>query len=332
MSTEKKTNVACIAIAALCDTNFTSDSPKNRGHFFAFVTATVSAADTIRKFVGVWIEQASCPAATDTASFRIERIFVRVRYCSDMTARRLLRLALLASATLRVCAQVAAVTLPDTSLDRGTVAVLPIAVETAAAAGDTLDVRLVYSRAALAIGDLAAKFPNDARTIAATDETLPTGDGQYTVRLVCLRSVTRLELVARCTTLWSGSSPARFSDVAIYRNSRPLAVRSDGGTITLDPTLPLVVEPSNAIGPIAPHPIEGDRFRVTFWLAGSDEPTLLLYDPLGRELMQWTWGRLPAGPHTVELTLDRNATSAGMYHLCLRVNGHVLIAPCIIAK
>lgn len=249
-----------------------------------------------------------------------------------MTARRLLRLALLASATLRVCAQVAAVTLPDTSLDRGTVAVLPIAVETAAAAGDTLDVRLVYSRAALAIGDLAAKFPNDARTIAATDETLPTGDGQYTVRLVCLRSVTRLELVARCTTLWSGSSPARFSDVAIYRNSRLLAVRSDGGTIALDPALPLVVEPSNALGPIAPHPIEGDRFRVTFWLAGSDEPTLLLYDPLGRELMQWTWGRLPAGPHTVELTLDRNATSAGMYHLCLRVNGHVLIAPCIIAK
>ncbi|MCX7929421.1 MAG: hypothetical protein N2663_01695 [Chlorobi bacterium] len=262
----------------------------------------------------------------------IGRIFVSVYHRRNMTLHTFLCCALFATGTVYLHAQRVTVVLPDTVLHRGETAALTIVISTPVATGDTIGLRMEYPRAALRIETILAKFPAEIHIFNIEDELRFGETGWLTARMVCAQATSRIELVAVCSALWSGTSPAHILPTAVWQNGQPLTVQASGGSLVFKPAATAEVKPLTAVGPIAPHPVEGDRFRVTLWLADSSTPVVVLYDPVGRELAQWSLGLLPAGTHSVELSFNRTATSAGLYYLCLRRGEYVSIVPCMIGK
>ncbi len=224
-----------------------------------------------------------------------------------------------------------AVVLPDTTLERGSSVVLPITLGAALEPGDTLEFWLRYPRVALHIENVASKFPQRVTVAPGSDE--PSGaDGILHIRAFAAEQVSSVEVLLQCQVLWSGPDVGQFTATDLLRNSQQVPFHVQGGLLRLEPTLPLRIENLPSLGPIFPHPIVTDRIGVTFWLAQDATAELVLYDPLGREYQRWTFAQLIAGVHTVELPIERNGISAGVYHLQLRTGGHVVIAPCMIAK
>ncbi len=224
-----------------------------------------------------------------------------------------------------------AVVLPDTTLVRGSSVDLPITLGAALEPGDTLEFWLRYPRAALHIENVASRFPQRVAITRRSDE--PSGaDGILHIRAFAAEQVRSIEVWLQCQVLWSGPDAGQFTATDLLRNSQHVPFQVQGGMLRLEPTSPLRFENLPSLGPIFPHPIVTDRIGVSFWLAQDATVELVLYDPLGREYQRWTFAQLIAGVHTVELPIERNGISAGAYHLQLRTGGHVVIAPCMIAK
>jgi len=220
----------------------------------------------------------------------------------------------------------------DTTLPRGTTFELPLVLELSTQPGDSLTMTIRYSRASLHIHMVVAKSPASVEAELLADDAFPPDQGQATIRVRTQSSLNRVELALIGTVLWSGNSPAQVTAISLERNRQPISIQSTEASITLSPQTPLTVELTSALGPIAPQPLYGDNLRITYWLETESSASLALFDPLGREYGRWSFPNQAAGPHTVELPIERSTTGAAMYHVRLEVNGRTFIAPCIIAK
>jgi hypothetical protein len=233
-------------------------------------------------------------------------------------------------AALLLHAQIS-VRLPNTSLVRGTSVQLPVSIGIAVQRGDTITLTLRYPRSALNIEDVTAKFPSLVVAQIISDQPL----GQEGLLTIGARATGALDTVAlwvRCSVLWSGSSPAKLDATRLTRNGQLLATSAQGGVLRFEPADGLPISDALAFGPIFPNPVSGDRISATVWLDQESSLELTLYDPLGREHTVLRMPTVPAGPHTIELPIDRLTTSAGVYHLRLRTNARIFIAPCVIGK
>jgi len=236
----------------------------------------------------------------------------------------------LCTAPLLLQAQVH-VRLPDTTLARGTLAVAPVVLALPLQRGDVLQVQLRYTRAALSIDSVAARFPQRMVTTIIADDTSGS-DGVLRIRVLATGALDSAELLLHCTALWSGTSPAVLAVVDLTANGLQRAVQSQGGTLVLEPATPLKLSQEQAFGPVFPNPVDGDRINATFWLDREAAPEVALFDPLGREVGRWQLPPTPVGSHTIALPIERTATGAGVYHLWFRTDSRVFIAPCVVGK
>ncbi len=220
----------------------------------------------------------------------------------------------------------------DTTLPRGATFELPVVLDLTTQPGDSLTLTIHYSRTSLRIRGVVAKSPASVETELLADDALPPDGGQATILVRTQAFAIRVECALIGTVLWSGNSPAHVTAISLERNRQPISIQSTEASITLFPQTPLTVELTSALGPIAPQPLYGDNLRITYWLETESSASLALFDPLGREYGRWLFSNEAAGPHIVELPIERSITGAGMYHVRLEVNGRTFIAPCIIAK
>ncbi|MCS6999816.1 MAG: hypothetical protein RML15_03010 [Bacteroidota bacterium] len=239
----------------------------------------------------------------------------------------------LASAVLTLSHAQPRAVLPDTTVLRGEVVIVPISL--IADIESTADAKIVitYSRAALSIEKVAGMFPTGQGNVEIILDNLPTTDtGFATLRVTVPQSLSKLEFLLWCRVLWSGISPAALSVRSIEQNGAVLTVVSQGGQLTLVPPEPLQLQRAPSLGPLSPQPLYGELLTVTYWLPEESDVEFVLYDPLGREYQRLRQDARAAGPQTVQLRFDRSSTSAGVYYLRMVTRHDALITPCVIAK
>lgn len=226
------------------------------------------------------------------------------------------------------------ISIPDTTAYRGSVLTLPVRIDRAVLQDDTVTITIEYSQASLRIEQIAARFPGELRILRSAVNTAPSAErGTATVEAIAVKMLPYLELDILCSVLWSGSSPASVTVSALEINHSAQLLSTNGSLITLLPAQALTVEGRASLGPLRPQPLYEPRLEVAYWL-GEDgqQPSFVLFDPLGREYGRWNAPPQSAGPHTIALELERMATAAGVYYLRMQVGPHILIAPCVIGK
>ncbi len=225
------------------------------------------------------------------------------------------------------------VTIPDTTAYRGMVLTVPLRISHSVVQGDTVTVTIEYSHTSLRIENVRAKFPDHLRIYQFSIEAVASSDiGRATVEAVATAVLPSVGIDVSCTVLWSGTSPGSLTVSSLEINHRAQQLSTNGGRISLLPAQALTIEGKTSLGPLRPQPLYSPRLEVTYWLEEDGQPSFVLFDLLGREYGRWSAPTQSAGPHSLELELERMATAAGVYYLRMQVGRHIVIAPCVIGK